>query len=160
MLRLDGDAVPLGLTDVPVGTPVGPVVRAASLAPATGRHDLVVELASAAWVHGAVAALPQPLHLAVAVGQGRRVALRSPGAREVRFRPSDLVRLGGVLVTTPLRTAFDLVRLEPGPASDEVAAALLRIAGLTPGIAAGLAQLFVRCPHKQRAIDRLAALPG
>ncbi|GAA2753090.1 hypothetical protein [Amnibacterium kyonggiense] len=159
VLRLDGDSVPLGLTDVPLGVPVGPAVRAASLAPATARYDLVVELRGAAWVHGVVPALPDPLTLAVdLLRTGRRsMPIRPP--REVRFRPDDTVRLGGVLVTTPLRTAFDLVRLEPEGAGDEVATALLRLAELTPPIAAALAQLHIRCPNKERAIERLAALP-
>lgn len=160
VVRLDGDSVPLGLTDVPVGQPVGPVERAASLVLATGAHDLVVELRTAAWVHGAVAALPEPLTLSVDVLRTGRMKLGSPAPREVRFRPEDLTRLGRVLVTTPLRTAFDLVRLDPGADSDAVAAALLRDAGLTPTIAAALAQLFIRCPSKERAIEALAALPG
>lgn len=160
VLRLDGECVPLGLTDVPVGVPVGPAVRAASLAPATLRHDLVVELLAAAWVHGVVATPPHPLTLAVDIlGTGRR-KLPTPPPREVRFRAADLERLGGVLVTTPLRTAFDLVRLEPGAGTDAAAVALLRLAGRTPPIAAALAQLFIRCPNKERAIERLAALPS
>ena len=157
-LRLDGECVPLGLSDVPVGVPVGPADRAASLAAATGRHDLVVELRSAAWVHGALRRMPSPLSLAVDVGRTGRRKLRSPAPREVRFRPADLDRIGGVLVTTPLRTAFDLLRLAPG--SEDVAATLIRHEGLTPPIAAALAQLFLRCPGKERAIERLAALPS
>ncbi len=156
-LRLDGDCVPLGLTDVPVGVPIGPDDRAASLAAATFDGALVVELRSAAWVHGAVPGLPTPLSLAVDVGRTGRRKLRSPAPREVRFRPEDLVLLGGVLVTTELRTAFDLVRLVPG--SEAVAADLLRRADLTPTIAAALAQLFIPCPRKERAIEALAALP-
>ncbi|MGT2426920.1 hypothetical protein [Amnibacterium kyonggiense] len=159
VLRIDGDSLPLGLTDVPIGVPVGPAVRAASLAPVTARHDLVVELRCAAWVHGVLPALPGAMTLAVDVRRGRR-KLPVPPPREVRFRPEDTVRLGGVLVTTPLRTAFDLVRLEPGRDANAAAAALLRLAGLTPPIAAALAQLHVRCPNKERAIDRLAALPA
>jgi hypothetical protein len=158
VLRLDGESLPLGLTDVPVGVPVGPAVRAASLTPATRRHDLVVELRSAGWVHGVVTTLPDPLTLAVDIVRTGRRKLPAPPPREVRFRAADLERLGGVLVTTPLRTAFDLVRLDPGADSDALASALLRLAGLAPPIAAALAQLFVRCPNKERAIERLAAL--
>lgn len=159
VLRLDGEIVPLGLTDVPVGVPLVPAVRAASLVPATEAHDLVLELRTAAWVHGAVEALPQPLALAVDVARVGRVKLGTPAPREVRFRAADLVRLGGVLVTTPLRTAFDLVRLEPGADSDAIASALLRGDGLTPPIAAALAHLHLPCANKERAIRRLAALP-
>lgn len=156
-LRLDGECVPLGLTVVPVDVPLGPAVRAASLAAAVARHDLVVDRTTAAWVHGAVAVLPRPLTLAVDVSRARRTKLLSPAPREARFRGDDLVRLEGVLVTTPLKTAFDLLRLDDGAA--HVAARLLRIADLTPTIAAALAHLQPACSHKQRGIDRLAALP-
>ncbi|GAA4743666.1 hypothetical protein GCM10025783_14080 [Amnibacterium soli] len=161
VLLLDGEAVPLGLTVIPVDVPVGPAVRAASLAAAVARFDLVVDLRTAAWVHGAVPALPRPLTLAVDVSRSRRTKLVVPPPREARFRHDDLLRLGGVLVTTPLKTAFDLLRLDDDadPALDALAAALLREAGLTAAVAAALAHLQPGCPHKQRGIDRLAALP-
>ena len=160
VLRLDGEAVPLGLTVVPVDVPVGPAVRAASLSAAVARHDLVVDLRTAAWVHGVLPTLPRPLTLAVDVSRSRRTKLVVPPPREARFREDDLVRLGGVLVTTPLKTAFDLLRLDDdGDESlDALAAALLREARLSPAVAAALAHLQPGCPHKQRGIDRLAAL--
>ena len=158
-LRLDGECVPVGLSDVPVDVPLGAVVRAASLAPAVRRHDLVIELRTAAWVHGTVHDLPQPLTLAVDLSTARRTKQVRPTPREVRFRPDDLERIGGVLVTTPLKTAFDLLRLAVDPEAEPIAALLLRGAGLSPAIAAALAQLQPGCPHKQRGIDRLAALP-
>ena len=161
VLRLDGEVVPLGLTVVPVDVPVVPAVRAASLAAATSRHDLVLDLRTAAWVHGALPVLPSPLSLAVDVSRSRRTKLVVPPPREARFRADDLLRLGGVLVTTPLKTAFDLLRLDEhgDPAVEELAAALLRGAGLSPSVATALAHLQPGCPHKQRGIDRLAALP-
>jgi hypothetical protein len=160
-LLLDGECRPLGLTIVPVDVPDGPVVRAASLSGGTARHDLVVELRTAAWVHGAIPAMPHPLTLAVDVRRSPRTKRYSPAPREARFRAEDTERLGGVLVTTPLKTAYDLLRLD-GSADAEVeaiAARLLQIAGLSPLIAAALAQLQLGAPHKQRGIDRLAALP-
>ena len=160
VLRLDGECVPVGLSDVPVDVPVDRVVRAASLASAVRRHDLVVDLRTAAWVHGAEPALPHPLTLAIDITRARRTKLVRPAPREARFRPDDLERLGGVLVTTPLKTAFDLLRLghDADADAETIAARLLRVAGLSPPIAAALAQLQPGCPHKQRGIDRLAAL--
>jgi hypothetical protein len=160
VLRLDGDCVPLGLTVVPVDVPVVPEVRAASLRPAVLRHDLVVDRRTAAWVHGVVPALPKPLTLAVDVRRTGRTRAIVPPPREAHLRPADVERLGGVLVTTPLKTAFDLLRL-PASLDDATAAAargLLDVAGLTPPIAAALAHLQIACPHKQRGIARLAAL--
>jgi hypothetical protein len=161
VLRLDGECRPLGLTVVPVDVPDGPAVRAASLAGATARHDLVVELLAAAWVHGVVPDPPAPLTLAVDVRRARRTRAVVPLPREARFGGDDVVRLGGVLVTTPLKTAFDLLRLpdDPTEAATAAAAALVAATGRSPSVAAALAQLQPPCPHKQRGIDRLAALP-
>ena len=160
VLRLDGDCVPVGLTVVPVDTPVGAAIRAASLAGAVARYDLVVDLSAAAWVHGAIPEPPWPLTLAVDVRRSRRTRAVVPPPREARFRPADVERLGGVQVTTPLKTAFDVLRLpaEPSPTDLLTASALLGVAGLTPSVAAALAHLQQRCPHKQRGIERLAAL--
>ena len=160
VLLLDGEVVPLGLTVVPVDVPVGPGVRAASLSAAVARPALVVDLRTAAWVHGVLTDLPRPLTLAIDVSRSRRTKLVTPPPREARFRADDLVRLGGVLVTTPLKTAFDLLRLDEdgGAALDALAVGLLRCAGLSPAVAAALAHLQPGCPHKQRGIDRLAAL--
>jgi hypothetical protein len=159
-LRLDGECLPLGLTVVPVDVPVSPAVRAASLLSAVARYDLVVDLLTAAWVHGAVAVLPRPLTLAIDVERSRRTKLLSPAPRQAHFREDDLRRLGGAVVTAPLKTAFDLLRLDEGEHEDidRVASTLLRTAGVTPAIAAALAQLQPGCPRKQRGIDRLAAL--
>ena len=159
-LRLDGDCLPLGLTVVPVDVPVGPAVRAASLAGAAARYDLVVEQLGAAWVHGVIDELPMPLPLALDVRTSRRTKAVQPPPREARFETADAPRLGGVRVTTPLKTAFDLLRLPdvPTPAAVTAAAALLRLEGLQPAIAAALAHLQPPCPNKQRGIERLAAL--
>ena len=89
-LRLDGECMPLGVSDVPVDVPIDRTVRAASLAPAVRRHDLVVELRTAAWVHGAHPVLELPLALALDVATTARTKLLSPPPRQVRFRPDDL----------------------------------------------------------------------
>jgi hypothetical protein len=157
-LRLDGECVPLGLTVIPVDVPVDATVRAASLSAAVARYDLVVDLRTAAWVHGALPSLPRSLTLAVDIDRARRTKLIRPAPREARFRADDVARLGGVLVTTPLKTAFDLLRLEDGADTAAVALLLLRGEGVEPVIAAALAQLQPGCPHKQRGIDRLAGL--
>jgi hypothetical protein len=159
-VAVEAQHAPLGLTVVPADVPVDAVVRAASLTAAVARHDLVVDLGSAAWVHGAVADLPRPLTLAVDRSHARRTRTVFPPPREALLRRDDVERLGGVLVTTPLKTAFDLLRLDDAgdPRTAEVAGALLAVARLSPGVAAALAQLQPGCPHKQRGIDRLAAL--
>lgn len=160
VLLLDGDCTPLGLTVVPIDEPHSPVVRAASLSSAVRRYDLVVELTAAAWVHGALPSLPRPVSLAVDRAAGTRTRTLVPPPREVGFRRDDLQRLGGVLVTTPLKTAFDLLRLEATPSgrTEETARDLLRRAGLSPAEAAAMAREQTSCPNKRRGIERLAAL--
>lgn len=74
---------------------------------------------TAAWLHGAPAALAPNEHLSVPPvscfrpsDEGRlRNPLSTSGERAVLAR--DLMELQGVLVTTPLRTALDLGRLQP-----------------------------------------------
>jgi len=80
-------------------------LRARALALVLGGRHLVVDR-TAAWVHGGDridpstwTAVPLDLH-------GRR---RHPG-REVPLGPDDVVRLGPVRVTSPLRTALDVAR--------------------------------------------------
>ncbi|QIX27335.1 hypothetical protein ncot_12530 [Nocardioides sp. JQ2195] len=72
---------------------------------------------TAGWLHGAEMILAPNDHLAVPKvsvfhlpGADRtRLALADSGER--RMRPDDLCEVGGILVTTPLRTALDLGRL-------------------------------------------------
>ncbi|RNL79515.1 type IV toxin-antitoxin system AbiEi family antitoxin domain-containing protein [Nocardioides marmorisolisilvae] len=80
-------------------------LRARALALVVGRRHLVVDR-TAAWVHGgeriepaARTAVPLDLH-------GRRRHLGG----ELPLGPQDVVRLGPVRVTSPLRTALDVAR--------------------------------------------------
>lgn len=74
---------------------------------------------TAAWLHGAPAALAPNEHLSIPPvscfrpsDEGRlRNPLALSGERAVLSR--DLMEINGVLVTTPLRTALDLGRLQP-----------------------------------------------
>jgi len=71
---------------------------------------------AAAWLHAGDRALPPNAHLAVLrpqifrpAGKGRlRNQIAESGERTLA--PSDLMEIGGLLVTTPLRTACDLGR--------------------------------------------------
>ena len=81
-----------------------PAARAALL----GRDRAVLCLRGAAWVHAgrhAPGSPPQPEHAPL---PGRR---RDALPRQLRLRPDDVVHLGPVPVTTPVRTALDLARL-------------------------------------------------
>jgi hypothetical protein len=74
---------------------------------------------TAAWLHGAPAALAPGDHLEVpqvscfrpSAGGRLRNGLTDSGERAIR--PGDLQQVGPVVATTPLRTALDLGRLQP-----------------------------------------------
>jgi len=74
---------------------------------------------TAAWIHAGDRALAPNEHLEVPPiscfrpsDAGRlRNALSTSGERAIR--PRDLMEIGGIVVTTPLRTALDLGRLQP-----------------------------------------------
>ncbi|MGH3336088.1 MAG: type IV toxin-antitoxin system AbiEi family antitoxin domain-containing protein [Nocardioides sp.] len=76
---------------------------------------------TAAWLHAGDDALPPNAHLAVppvSIFRPPRVrALRNgwTASGERTLLPNDLIEIGGLLVTTPLRTALDLGRLQRNP---------------------------------------------
>ncbi|OZB85135.1 MAG: hypothetical protein B7X41_08190 [Microbacterium sp. 14-71-5] len=110
--RLDGDVVGLGETFAPADLVETAVLRAASLIPLIpGMPGAAFAGMSAAWIHGAGDAAPEPHEIQSA--SGRR--LRAPATRRIIVHdpilgPADLQRLGGVAVTTPERTLIDLLR--------------------------------------------------
>lgn len=91
---------------------------------------------TAAWLHGATGALAPGEHLDVPLVSMFRASdagrLRNPVAAsgERRIRPSDVMELHGLRVTTPLRTALDLGRLQR--------TADLRLAGMDAMLRLGL----------------------
>lgn len=103
----------MGAGFVPVDLPNCAETRAKSLAEYCSWHA-TVERSSAAWVHGATAREPWP-HT-IAIDADARFALpRSPEflVREVRIPRQHVIEVGGVRVTTALRTAIDLARTTP-----------------------------------------------
>jgi hypothetical protein len=157
-LRLDGDVFPLGHALVPVDTPVDPAVRAATVAVAAQHHDLVAERWTAAWVHGVLPVAPAPHQLCTDVGRTGRTRMLA-GLREVHLRPGDVLTLAGLGVTTPLRTACDLARLEAdGPTLGRTLLGLLVLASCSPAQAAAHLAGTPPAPHKLRGCARLAAL--
>lgn len=109
VLVRDGHVVPLhDDVGLPAGVPATPALRAAALAGRVASREAVAR-ASAVWVH---LGGPPPARVhAVAVAAAS---------------PRDVVVLGGVRVTTPRRTALDVLALEP---PDVARAMLARLAG-------------------------------
>jgi hypothetical protein len=119
---------------------------------------LIAERDSAAWVWGALDAPPAVHRLCVDAGARVHPPPRSRLAvREVLLTEADTVSLGGMAVTTPLRTATDLVRFESafGVREARMVSALLRLAGAGVDDCARAIAGRSHLPHKRRALGRL-----
>lgn len=109
-LRLDGQLVAIDEGFIAVDQPAGLAQRAGSLALYCDDR-LIVEQRSAAWVWGALHRPPARHELCASIGaRSRSVHPHRLVVREVVIEPHDWVRVGGVKVTTPLRTVSDLAR--------------------------------------------------
>ncbi|GAT73203.1 hypothetical protein [Microbacterium hydrocarbonoxydans] len=106
--RLDGHVVELGEAYIPADLVEGAALRAAAVA-ALILPGSAASGPTAAWIHGAGDAPPTPHHARRAVPQ----RIRPRPHRRLVFHDtpvpaSDVTLLGGVAVTTPLRTMIDL----------------------------------------------------
>lgn len=130
-LLADGAVVPLwGDVARTAGTPETPAVRAAAVA-ALVPARAVVAGRTALWLHTGGSA---PRRVAVLVESGARRPDPHPGrwVGEAALGPEDVVPVGPVRATTPLRTAVDLARSEE-PALARAALARLASTGLDLG---------------------------
>jgi hypothetical protein len=149
---------------LPPGAHASPQLRAraASLAVAPAiRQRVVAGRMTAAWIYGCAA---EPDRLALLVDANRRVSslrsVRGCTFHEVRLGPFDVVSMGGLMVSSPLRTAVDVaLHVEAG-----LALPALRAFLATPelGVRLRLLRLAVeaspRVPHKKAALAKIAAL--
>lgn len=123
LVRLRGDVA------LPARVRATPALRAAALAPLVPPRCAVAR-AAAVWVH--VGGAP-PARVDVVAPSGGRVPDPAPGraAAATPLPAADVVLLGGVRVTTPRRTAVDLLSHDP-PERALPLVARLRAAGLDP----------------------------
>jgi hypothetical protein len=156
-VRLDGDGFVLGDGIIAADEPDGPVQRAASVAADARRYGLVLGGWTAAWVHGATDRLRRPLDLQTDSAGGARTKLLP--VREVALGPRDVSELGGVSVTSPLRTALDLARLEVRltDESRSAIAHLVRSSGVTWPQAVAAVAATPAAAGKRRALARFRA---
>ena len=149
---------------LPPGTRSTPQLRARALAtmiPPAIRQRVVAGRLTAAWVYGCA---QEPDRLALLVDANRRISsLRSTRGctfHEVRLGALDVVSLGGLMVSSPLRTALDIALHVESDRALPVLAALLARSEL--GVRLRLLRLAVeatpRVPHKKAALERLAVL--
>lgn len=144
--------------------PASPQLRAraaANAVPAAVRQRVVAGRMTAAWIYGCAA---EPDKLALLVDAKRRISglrnTRGCTLHEVRLGPFDVVSMGGLMVSSPLRTALDialhveahralpaLTRLLARPEKDVRLRLLVLAIEATP-----------RVPHKRAALEKLALL--
>ncbi|WP_254785618.1 type IV toxin-antitoxin system AbiEi family antitoxin [Arthrobacter sp. ok362] len=149
---------------LPPGAHASPQLRAraASLAMAPAiRQRVVAGRMTAAWIYGCAA---EPDRLALLVDANRRISslrsVRGCTFHEVRLGPFDVVSMGGLMVSSPLRTAVDVALHVDAERAVPALRALLARPEL--GVRLRLLRLAVdaspRVPHKRAALAKLAAL--
>lgn len=152
---LDGDLVDLGHGYIPADAVETAALRAESLLPLVGEGLAATHL-SAAWIHGFLHALPSRHTLQRASAtRGNRLPPRSVVYRDLQVDQAQIVRIGGVQVTTALKTLCDLSRV----ADPEHRAAAARLIEDDPHLVPlAIEQLHASAlPHKREALRMLRA---
>jgi hypothetical protein len=134
---------------------------AAEAVPSAIRQRVVAGRMTAAWIYGCA---NEPDRLALLVDAKRRISslrnTRGCSLHEVRLGPCDVVSLGGLMVSSPLRTALDIALHVDAQRALPALEALLsrpendvRLRLLVLAIEA-----TPRVPHKRSALEKLARL--
>jgi hypothetical protein len=158
--RLDGEVFPVGECFSPVDEVVGPMHRARSLA-ALLPPRLIAEQHSAAWVLGASDSPPSRPELCTdSDARTRPTALALLAVREVVIDASEYSWLGGIRVTTPLRTAIDLARFSDafGAEEREIVARLAESGRFRLGDVIEAIERRRNLPRKRIAMMRLGSV--
>ena len=146
------------------GVPASPQLRARAAAgavPAAIRQRVVAGRMTAAWIYGCAA---EPDRLALLVDTKRRVSslrgTRGCTLHEVKLGPFDVVSLGGLMVSSPLRTALDIsLHVEPERAVPPLAGLLARPQqDVKLRLLVRAIEATPRVPHKRAALEKLALL--
>ncbi|WP_255768891.1 type IV toxin-antitoxin system AbiEi family antitoxin [Pseudarthrobacter sulfonivorans] len=134
---------------------------AANAVPASVRQRVVAGRMTAAWIYGCA---EEPDKLALLVDAKRRISslrnTRGCTLHEVRLGPFDVVSMGGLMVSSPLRTAVDIaLHVDAGRALPALAGLLARP---EQDVRLRLLVLAIeatpRVPHKRSALEKLALL--
>jgi hypothetical protein len=156
---LDGELFRVGAGFCPVDELESPRHRALSLT-ALLPSRMIAERRTAAWVLGLRREPPAPLELC-ALSSERSRAVNPAGAivREVVIEDAELMRVGGLRLTNPLRTVLDLARVEEDFGDEErrLVADLARLGGFGLAECAASVRHRRNLPAVRRALDRIAA---
>lgn len=149
---------------VPPGTRPTPRLRARAasvlISPAI-RQRVVAGRMTAAWIYGCA---DEPDRLAMLVDAHRRISsLRSTRGctfHEVRLGPFDVVSLGGLMVSSPLRTSVDIaLHVDPGRAVPALRALLDRPElGLRLRLVTHAIEATPGMPYRKAALAKLEQL--
>jgi hypothetical protein len=157
---LAGDLVEVGACWASIAEPQDAGLRAASFAWSTGDARVIAAGRTATWIWGARSRPPLPHDACVRAGQ--RIHRRGgERIREVAITPEDLLHPTGVPVTTPVRTALDLLRVhgdEAWAASAESVAGLIAVGGVDPTALQNRLELLGTVPMVRQAERRLTGL--
>ncbi len=159
--RLDGEVVALDECFVAVDTAIGADARAIALRSIVGGRA-IAETISALWIYGIVPS-PPSVHT-VCLDRADRSA--SPHCLRVtvgqsRFLPGDVCTIGGMGVTSPLRTIYDLARGRRFTAieSEGIRLLIARFA-LTEAACRARVDAVRNLPGRHAALRRLHDLAG
>lgn len=161
---LDGELVRVGEGYCAIDTIIDSHHRAASIATEVPRW-CIAERRTAAWIYGILPEQPRQLSLCVSLrSKVRPISSQRCAFREVAVTEGDIRVIGGLKVTTPIRTAIDIVRIDDG--FDAECNTIVRALS-TLGTGFTLAECEVELtrrknlPHKRKALQRLrVALSG
>jgi hypothetical protein len=153
---LDGELFALDGCWVPIDQPETASQRAMALAVQLPDR-VIVERRSAAWVLGLLDTPPRPHELCTAIGARVRTGDGWPAPREVVIGDDETVVLGGIQVTTPLRTLIDLARFS-AEFEKSIAFGLLALGRITVEEVIGAIGQRRNLPGKNLALERLEAL--
>jgi hypothetical protein len=159
-LRLDGEVYRLDGCSVPIDIVDSRALRAAAVrAILPGR--LIAEQHTAAWVWGALGRPPRRHEACTAIDSRLRPTLSLVLlVREVVLDAADVVSVGGLALTTPIRTAVDLARFVPewNDVEADTIEALMRLGGFGLRECEVLMNRRRNLPGKVTALARLRSV--
>lgn len=155
--RLDGELFALDACFSPIDEPSTSALRAEAIA-SLWPDRMIAEQRSAAWVYGVLHHPPQRHELCADLSARARPAnSRHAHIREVVIDSSELVRIGRLDVTSPLRTVIDLARFceQFGDVERSICDALMQLGNLTTEKCRTALQARRNLPGKRTALVRL-----
>lgn len=157
---LDGDVYAIGDAFAPIDEFDRSLLRAESIA-RTWPRRVIAERRSAAWVLGALDRAPLVHELCTdTTARTKHPLTTAVQLREVVMDQHDIVRVGRLGVTSPVRTIVDLARIDPvfGEAEAEACRRLLALPGATVEACRVLMDRRRNLPGKNRAWQRIRSL--